>query len=71
MKEYKEIYKYIMITALTYLAVIVLVYCARYYQAQSGALLITAAILFGMGLYPIIRLINMLIFGGKHHGNKK
>lgn len=66
----KETYKYIIITALIYLAVIALLACARYYQAQSMALVMTAGVLFGMGLFFVIKVL-IMFFGGKRYGNKK
>ena len=66
----KETYKYVVIMALLMLAIIALLACARYYENQAMALLTTASVLFGMGIFTVLKLM-IMFFGGKHHGNKK
>lgn len=66
----KETYKYVVIMVLLMLAIIALLACARYYENQTMALLTTASVLFGMGIFTVLKLM-IVLFGGKHHGNKK
>lgn len=63
----KDTYKYIIIIVLIDLAVIALTASAYHYQAQSMALITTAAVLFGMGLFFVIKVM-IMFFGGKHYG---